>query len=189
MKKMYPIDESEAKRWREHIRAVGENRDKQAYHTLYLHFAPKIKAFYMQHGMGANSEELTHEVFLRVWQKATSYSAEKANVSTWIYTIARNLKIDELRKKRISEVNHEDYEEASVEDNQEEKIDLLRDKQNVSSILKLMKDEQRHVIQKVYFEDKSHSVVAQELGLTLGEVKSRVRSGLNILRVNLGGGN
>jgi RNA polymerase sigma-70 factor, ECF subfamily len=187
MNKMKPIDESEAQRWREHLRATGENNDKQAYQALYLHFAPKIKSFYIQHGMTANAEELTHEVFIRVWQKASSYSAEKANVSTWIYTIARNLKIDEFRKKRITEVNQEDYDEASMDDNQAEKIDLSRDKQNISSIMMLMKDEQRQVIQKVYFEDKSHSEVAGELGMTLGEVKSRVRSGLKILRTNLGG--
>ena len=70
---------------------------------------------------------------------------------------------------------------------QESKIDSSRDKKNISTIMQLMNEEQRLVVQKVYFEDKSHSVVAQELGMTLGEVKSRVRSGLKVLRLNLGG--
>jgi len=188
MKKMKPIDESDAKRWREHLTAVGENSDKQAYHSLYLHFAPKIKSFYMQHGMTVQAEALTQEVFLRIWLKANTYNAKKANVSTWIYTIARNLKIDELRKNRVTEVNQEDHEEAIVEDNQHEKIDLERDKQDIRTLMMKMNDQQRQVMQKVYFEDKSHSEAAKELEMTLGEVKSRVRSGLNVLRVNLGGG-
>jgi len=189
MTQLRSFDELEAKRWREHLIAVSQKRDKQAFHALYLHFAPKIKSFYINHWMSARAEELTNEVFLRVWQKAASYKADKANVSTWIYTIARNLKIDELRKKRVSEVNQEEHEEAAVEDNQEDKVDLGREKSKINAIMKLMNEEQRQVMQKVYFEDKPHSRVAQELDMTLGEVKSRVRSGLKVFREHLGGGN
>lgn len=187
MVKLQSVELTDKSRWCAHMNAVAEKRDKQAFQALYLHFAPKIKAFYLTHGMTSKAEELTHEVFLRVWQKAKSYQSDKANVSTWIFTIARNIKIDLLRKKKIVEIEEESATEAAVEDNLEANVDLLRDKKMIHSIFKRLNEEQRQVMQKVYFEDKSHSVVARELNMTLGEVKSRVRSGLKVLRKHMGG--
>ena len=175
-------------RWRHHLQAVAEKQDRRAFHALYLHFAPKIKSFYLHKGMTAQAEELTHEVFMKIWQKAASYNPDKAKVSTWIFTIVRNSRIDFLRKKRIEEVPEEDYNEAHEDNDYDEQIDAERRKQQIASVFELLNDEQRNVLQKVYFEDKSHQIAAQELEMTAGVVKSRIRSALKILRSHMGGG-
>lgn len=174
--------------WRYHLLAVAEKQDRGAFQALYLHFAPKIKSFYLQKGMASKSEELTHEVFMKIWQKAASYNPEKAKVSTWIFTIVRNSRIDFLRKKRIDEVPEEDYSEAHEDSDYDEQIDAERKKRQIADIFELLNEEQRNVLQKVYFEDKSHQIAAEELDMTPGVVKSRIRSALKILRSHMGGG-
>ena len=178
----------EPERWRQHMQAVAERQDRGAFHALYLHFAPKIKSFYLQKGMSNMSEEMTHEVFMKVWQKASSYKPDKAKVSTWIFTIVRNTRIDYLRKKRIDEVPEDDFSEAHEESHYEDKVDAERRKKQIASSFELLNEEQRNVLQKVYFEDKSHQLAAQELEMTDGVVKSRIRSALKILRSHMGGG-
>ncbi|WP_444996009.1 RNA polymerase sigma factor [Aliikangiella sp. IMCC44359] len=173
--------------WSEHLRAVAEHSDRNAFKALYLHFSPKIKSFYFQKGMASHAEELTHEVFLKVWQKASTYQSDKANVSTWLFTIVRNLRIDFLRRKKIDECSDENTPEALEEDDHLENLQSGRDKIELHSLFKLLNDEQRNVLQKVYFEDKSHQIAAQELELSLGTVKSRIRSALKILRSHMGG--
>lgn len=175
-------------RWRHHMKAVAEKQDRGAFHALYLHFSPKIKSFYLQKGMTRNAEELTHEVFMKIWQKASSYNSGKAKVSTWIFTIVRNSRIDFLRKKRLDEVPEDDHSEAYEESDYDEKIDFDRRKQQIANIFELLSEEQRNVLQKVYFEGKSHQIAAQELEMTAGVVKSRIRSALKILRSHMGDG-
>ena len=184
MSDMQGVGEKETIRWREYISAVALNRDKVAYQSLYLFFAPKIKSFFIKQGLSANAEELTHEVFLRVWSKSQSYQESKASVSTWIFTIARNLKIDFLRKKRVIEVYQEF--ESEVETDFDDELALTRTTKNIHTLFNQLNLEQKNVMQKVYFEDKSHTVVAKELGMTLGSVKSRVRSALKFLRCHIG---
>lgn len=174
-------------RWKQHMSAVATQNDRSAYKALYLHFAPKIKSFYLQQGLTKHAEELTHEVFIKVWQKAASYNPEKANVSTWIFTIVRNLRIDYLRRKRITEVNEEETEEAGEEADLMASVQTERNKMRLNDVFELLNNEQRNVLQKVYFEDKSHQIAAQELEMTIGVVKSRIRSALKILRSHLGG--
>jgi len=179
--------EAAALNWRQHMCAVSENRDRAAFQALYLHFCPKIKSFYLNQGMTAMAEELTHEVFIKVWQKAASYNPEKANVSTWIFTIVRNLRIDYLRRKRLTEVSDEDTVEPGEEDTLDLDIELSRNKKKIHQVLNQLNEEQRHVLQKVYFEDKSHQLAAAELEMTPGVVKSRIRSALKVLRSQMGG--
>ena len=127
------------------------------------------------------------QVFIRVWQKAKTYQADKANVSTWIFTIARNLKIDLLRQKRIVEVKLEDSQSDLhiAEDDVHEELVSAYDKIKLTNNFKYLSNEQKNVILKVYYEDKSHQLAAQELGLTLGVIKSRIRSSLKVLRHHL----
>ncbi|WP_168204278.1 RNA polymerase sigma factor [Aliikangiella coralliicola] len=181
------VNVTDSERWREHLNAIAKQHDRHAFKALYLYFAPKIKSFYLQHGMGEKSEELTHEVFLKIWQKAASYDPQKASVSTWIFTIVRNLKIDFLRKKRIDEVNDENLPDPAEEANFSEKISIDRDKSRLLSVFNQLNEEQRNVLQKVYFEDKSHQIAAKELEMSPGVVKSRIRSALKILRAHIGG--
>ncbi|MCW8879574.1 MAG: sigma-70 family RNA polymerase sigma factor [Kangiellaceae bacterium] len=177
----------DAERWKLHLKAVGDSQDKGAYQALYLHFAPKVKSFYIQQGLGNKSEELTHEVFLKIWQKAKTYNPSKAQVSTWIFTIVRNLRIDYLRKKKIEEVSDEEQSHIGEDGKLDEKIEAAKSKSRLLSVFKLLNNEQRNVLQKVYFEDKSHQIAAEELEMTPGTVKSRIRSAMKVLRSHMGG--
>ena len=186
------ISETEqAKRCKQDMQALAAKQDKKAYKNLYLYFAPKVNTFFKQHASTCDADEMTHEVFIRVWQKAKTYRAERANVSTWIFAIARNLKIDVLRQKRITEVSLDDsHSQLQIsEDNVHKELVSTSEKIQVTNNLKHLNEEQKQVILKVYFEDKSHQLAAQELGLTLGVIKSRIRSSLKVLRHHLGSQN
>jgi RNA polymerase sigma-70 factor, ECF subfamily len=176
----------EQQRWKNHLAAVASQQDKSAYQALYLHFSPKIIAFFKQYGMQQRAEELTQEVFIKVWQKAKTYQPEKAQVSTWIFTIVRNMRIDILRKKKLDEVSDDDQPLIDEKQNLEQEYEHSRSQQNILSTFKSLNSEQRNVIQKVYFEDRSHQAAADELDMTPGTVKSRIRSALKIMRGQIG---
>ncbi len=187
-KTMQPETEApDNNRWVEHLKAISESKDRSAFGALYSYFAPKIKSFYIQHGLPEQSEELMQEVFVRVWRNAASYHPEKAAVSTWLYTIARNLKIDFLRKKRPEEISDEELVNIEDDTNLTQDVEASQAKNRISSVFHLLNEEQRNVIQKVYFEDKSHDIAARELNMTPGVVKSRIRSSMKIFRSKLGG--
>lgn len=179
--------EDQARHWQSLMQAVGNSQDRAAYHSLYLHFSPKINSFFIQQGLSDKAEELTHEVFIKIWQKAKTYNPEKAQVSTWIFTIVRNLRIDFLRKKKLDEVSGEEETLKDETQDIEKVIELKRSKTRLLSVFKSLNEEQRNVLQKVYFEDKSHQAAAEELDMTPGVVKSRIRSALKIMRSHLGG--
>ncbi len=179
--------DSKNKPWQAEMLAIAETQDRVAYKSLYLHFAPKVSAFFVQQGLADKAEELTHEVFIKIWQKAKTYNPSKAQVSTWIFTIVRNLRIDFLRKKKLDEVSSDEDNIASDSDNIEKVIELKRSRSKLLSIFKSLNEEQRNVLQKVYFEDKSHQAAADELEMTPGVVKSRIRSALKIMRSQMGG--
>jgi RNA polymerase sigma-70 factor (ECF subfamily) len=160
-----------------------------------------IKAFAIRLSSGTKSEnlaeELVQETMLKVWQKAGSFNSEKANASTWIFTIARNTRIDLLRKKarhqnnRVANDHSEegfDVEDIWIEDENEDVFNQIAKQRSIKSLhetLQELPEEQSFILKKVYLEDKSHSEIAQELDLPLGTVKSRVRLALNKLRLTV----
>ena len=176
----------EPERWKQHMLAVAERQDRKAFHALYCYFAPKLKTFYMHNGFAAQAEEMTQEVFIRVWNRASTYNAEKSAVSTWIYSIARNYRIDVLRKKQIQTIEEDAVPEAESEVGPDDEVSELRTGDKISDAINELNQEQRMVLQKVYFEDKSHQIAAKELSMTPGVIKSRIRSALKILRKRLG---
>jgi len=177
--------------WAKILEAVAENQDRVAFTRLFRHFGPKIKAFGLSLNSGYTSEamadELVQDVMIKVWVKASSFNADKASASTWIFTIARNCRIDFLRKmKRIdSPLRAEDlWPEAE----QPEPIAVLsqnRDAVEVARAMNTLSAEQRDVLQEIYMKGKTHSEVAAETGLPLGTVKSRVRLAMNKMRKTL----
>lgn len=183
-----PSKSEQASLCKKYMHAIAFEQDKDAYKALYIYLAPKVNTFFKQHANASHAEEMTHEVFIRVWQKAKTYQADKANVTTWVFTIARNLKIDLLRQKRIVEVQLDDsHSELSItEENIHGELVSAYDKINLANNFKYLSDEQKSVVLKVYYEDKSHQLAAQELDLTLGVIKSRIRSSLKVLRHHIG---
>jgi RNA polymerase sigma-70 factor (ECF subfamily) len=177
--------------WTERLQRVAAARDRQAFAELFAHFAPLLKAFALSSpGMSSNAlaEELVQEVMLKVWNRASTFDSAKAAASTWIYTLARNCRIDLLRRRnRLREdVDVDELWDLGTEADAPE-ADLYRERseRDVRECLRTLPAEQRQVIAKVYMEGKSHSEVAEELGLPLGTVKSRIRLALSKLEVML----
>lgn len=175
--------------WCECIRKVSQNRDSEAFKRLFTHFAPLIKSFFVakfpeQQGQ-TFIEELAQEVMLKVWNKSHTYNADKAAVSTWIFTLARNTHIDMLRRMskygNTSSLETEEIWEDETENGPLGHLQEHRSQETIKTSLEQLPQEQSQVIKKVYMDAKTHAEVAQELGIPLGTVKSRVRLALNKL--------
>ncbi|MDH3663297.1 MAG: sigma-70 family RNA polymerase sigma factor [Alphaproteobacteria bacterium] len=166
------------------LTAVAEHRDRSAFSELFGYFAPRIKAFMRRRGADeVLAEDLVQDVMLTVWRRASLYDRQQASVSTWIFTIARNKHIDALRRERRPEIDPEDP--ALVAD-PKPAVDQLVSQDQISERLRAavreLPEEQADVLRKNFFEDKPHKVVADELALPLGTVKSRIRLALAKLR-------
>lgn len=177
--------------WSQLLVKVGKNQDRQAYHSLFEHFGPQIKYYAMANGMASHADELVQEVFVSIWRRAGLYDWQKAAASTWIFTIARNQRIDMLRKmRRTSAEVHVETEElwqipGENEDDPVASLHRLMSERRVRESLSQLPEDQTTAIAKVYMEQKSHQMVADELNIPLGTVKSRVRLALGKLKVIL----
>ncbi len=177
--------------WAESMLRVAQHRDAEAFSLIFSHFGPKIKAY----GMSLNSmhtspemaDELVQEVMIKVWEKAKYFKPEKANVSTWVFAIARNCRIDYLRKmKRItSPLTADDLWPVFEEPDPENLTDLDKSGQQIEKIVDNLPSEQVAILREVYIEGKTHAEVSKQTGLPLGTVKSRLRLAMEKLRVNL----
>ncbi len=155
---------------------INDNRDELAFSNLFDFFAPKLKAYFVQNGLSSGiSEELTQDVMSTVWLKSDTYDNAKSALSTWIYTIARNKKIDFLRKNSNINMNEEDIREFLYENNQSDKSGEMEIRDQIDKINEELDSEQRKIIKMNFFENKSHKKIAEELEIPLGTVKSRIR--------------
>lgn len=163
--------------------AVAEKRSREAFAGLFEHFAPRVKSFIMRAGAAPDvAEELAQETMLMVWRKAASFDASKAAVSTWVFTIARNKRIDRLRRENRPEIDPEDLKLDSETPDPAAAVSALQNRSILETAIKDLTEDQARVIRMAFYEDKSHSAIAEELGLPLGTVKSRIRLALGRLR-------
>lgn len=164
--------------------AVGRDRDRTAFAALFGHFAPRVKAYLRRLGADpATAEELVQEVMLLVWRRAETFDPAHAAASTWIFTIARNKRVDALRREQRPEYDPEDP--ALVPDPEEGadvRIENAQFSHRLQTVLKELPPEQAELLRLAYFEDKPHSQIAAERGLPLGTVKSRLRLAMERLR-------
>ncbi len=155
---------------------INNDRDEIAFSKLFDFLAPKLKAYYLQNGLTAdNSEELVQEVMSTIWSKASQYNSSKAAVSTWVYTIARNKKIDFYRKNSTFDYNEEDIREFLYQENRGDDINMSEIKDQVRKINQKLDPDQQKIIKMNFFENKSHKKIAEELEIPLGTVKSKIR--------------
>ena len=168
--------------WAAQLQAIRDQQDQAAFVALFRHFAPRVKAFLMRSGMTASfAEECTQEVMATVWRKAHMFDGTKASVSTWIFTIARNRKIDMIRKTRRPEPEDLPWG-PGAEPDAAEMMMMAQDAQELGRALASLPEKQRGLIERAYFGDLSHSEIAAETGLPLGTIKSRIRLALDRLR-------
>jgi RNA polymerase sigma-70 factor (ECF subfamily) len=178
-----------ADEWSDLLVKVGSDKDRDAFTRLFQHFAPLLKGFLMK---GSNigheqAEELAQEAMIKVWRRADSFNRQKSSASTWIYTIARNCRIDWIRRevRRQRDIHADDLYEPGDENPSQVSLSQLRNKRVIRDSIETLPQEQIEVISKIYFEGKTHSEVSEELSLPLGTVKSRIRLALKRLNVQL----
>lgn len=169
------------------IAAVARSGDREAFAVLFDHFAPRVKGLLMRGGAPAElAEEVAQETLLAVWRKAALFDPAKASASTWIATIARNLRIDIARREtrsRLSQV-YEILDEEAPEQPDAVLSGAERDARVRAAMTQLSPDQYR-VVELAFLEGFSHQDVAHRLAIPLGTVKSRLRLALSHLRAGL----
>jgi RNA polymerase sigma-70 factor (ECF subfamily) len=170
------------------VEAVAARQDRDAFVTLFDHFAPRIKAFLMRSNLpAAAAEELVQDALLTVWRKASQFDRERAGASSWIFAIARNLRIDSARREMRGKVlDLEATDDAEPPAPPDAELLASEREQRVRAALDHLTDEQRRVVRLSFFDGKAHGDIAAELELPLGTVKSRIRLAMNRLREALG---
>ncbi|HEV7322202.1 MAG TPA: sigma-70 family RNA polymerase sigma factor [Ensifer sp.] len=166
------------------LAAVANDRDRHAFAALFRHFGPRLKSYFMRWTVSSGvADDLVQEAMLNVWRRASYFDPERAGVATWIFTIARNVRIDYLRRQRDPSALPVDPEEppASVEDLL---VGAERDARVRDALVALSTDQQT-IIRLSYFSEKSQTEIADELQIPLGTVKSRIRLAINRLRALL----
>jgi RNA polymerase sigma-70 factor, ECF subfamily len=156
---------------------VAETRDRAAFASLFDHFAPRIKSFMMRKGATPEqAEDLVQETMISVWSKAGLYVAERGSVTTWIFTIARNLRIDRLRREKSALFSDiEDFDAPSDDVSAEDALGRFQEDGFVAKALQEIPEEQRQLLILSYVEDVPQSEIAVRLQIPLGTVKSRMR--------------
>jgi len=170
------------------IVAVGRDRDRAAFQALFSHFAPRLKAFMQgQRTDPGLAEEIVQETMVNVWRKAGQFDPAKASAGTWVFTIARNMRIDLLRKASRPEPDMNDP--ALVPEPDPPVAELISQQQEAARLREAfasLPEDQQKVLRLVFFEDKTHAQVSEGLGIPLGTVKSRIRLALKRIRSEVG---
>jgi RNA polymerase sigma factor (sigma-70 family) len=168
--------------------AIAEHGDRAAFTRLFDHYAPRVKGYLIRLGTDpARAEELAQEVLIAVWRKAATFDPSRAQVSTWIFRIARNRRIDAFRRDRVAQLD--DHDPALRPPAAPDPSDGVSDGEQrvrIAAALDRLPSEQRDLIRSAFYDELSHSEIAEKTGLALGTVKSRLRLAFEKLRLALG---
>lgn len=181
------INHSQLCQW---LNAVATNRDKQAFTALFRFFAPKIQRISRnKFSNEAQVNEVVQETMSNVWRKAHLFNQDKGAVTTWVYTVMRNVSFDMLRKMQANkEDNLSDdiwpLAEGLASDDHPFK-DHLENKE-LLNVINSLSEAQQQVVKGYYLMEMSQEQLAEHLDLPLGTVKSRLRLALAKLKVQLG---
>lgn len=167
--------------------AVRDKRDKQAFGRLFDYFAPRLKGMICKSGVSpAQAEDIVQEVLIAVWRKAHLFDPERAQVSAWVYQIARNRQIDLIRKER-KPIPEELKQPDETQEDAAQVVALEQETSRLREALARLKPAQREMVEKAYLGELSHTDIRKQTGLPLGTIKSRIRLGLERLRHELKG--
>lgn len=172
--------------WAELIDRVASRHDREAFKALFEHFAPRIKGFLQRTGCSPDeAEEIAQATLIAVWRKAGQFDIATSGAAAWIFTIARNLRIDAVRRMARVARLEQDAEAGHWLDPIESAETTMSREENasrVSAALLRLSEEQSRVIRLSFMEERPHSEIASELGIPLGTVKSRIRLAMKRLR-------
>jgi len=172
----------------DYLVSIAQDRDKEAFRAVYSHYAPRVKSYLIKQGASVvAAEELSQETLMSVWRKADRYDPAKASAGTWIFTISRNLRIDSLRKENRPQFDPNDPSFLPEQETPPDASIAISETQDmVGRAIKQLPDEQADVIRLSFYSDKPHTTIAEELGIPLGTVKSRMRLAMKKLTILLG---
>lgn len=171
--------------WGVSLRRIAQTQDTEAFAALFAHFGPRVKAYLMKSGAdAASAEECAQDVMVTVWRKAAQFDPARASAATWIFTIARNRRIDMLRRDKRPEPEDLPWG-PEAEPDQEDALAMRQETAQLAEALRSLPEAQRMMIERAYFHDLSHSEIADATGLPLGTIKSRIRLALERLRHTL----
>ena len=188
-KKLSPADKAAMAALATLIEDIAAHKSKAAFKKLFEYFAPRLKGYLMRLGSSeAQAEELVQDVMLTVWRKAALFDRRKAAASTWLFTIARNRRIDILRREKYPELDPEDPALVPDEEVQpDDAVIMAERKAEVQSALATLPEEQVELVKLAFYKGWSHSEIAKETGLPLGTVKSRLRLSFTRLKEAIDG--
>jgi RNA polymerase sigma factor (sigma-70 family) len=167
------------------MQRVRVHQDRAAFAVIFQHFAPRVKAFLMKSGSDAAlAEEFAQDVMATLWHKSAQFDPSRASLATWIFTIARNRRIDYFRRARRPEPEALDWGPESEPD-QADIFEAAQETRRLTAAIAALPDAQRALIQRAFYGDLSHSEIAAETGLPLGTIKSRIRLALERLRQSM----
>lgn len=168
--------------WVANMAAIAQDQDQDAFAEIFRHFAPRVKAFLMKSGADPSlAEECMQDVMATLWRKAGMYDPSRASVATWIFTIARNRRIDLLRRYARPEPEELPWGPEQAPD-PADALAMQQDTTRLTEALNDLPEKQRELIRHAYFGDLSHTEIAIATGLPLGTIKSRIRLALDRLR-------
>jgi RNA polymerase sigma-70 factor (ECF subfamily) len=181
------LAEEDRIRFAELLVAVAEKQDRAAFSELFSYYAPRVKSYLMRLGSdNAQAEEISHDVMVTVWRKASLFDRSQASVSTWIFRIARNRRIDVFRRTKKPDLDPEETMllPSGVEA-PDARVDAMETEARVRAAMKDLPGEQLQLLQLSFYEGLSHSEVAAKLDVPLGTVKSRIRLAFSKMKANL----
>jgi RNA polymerase sigma-70 factor (ECF subfamily) len=166
---------------------VGRTRDVELFEQVFRYFAPRVKAYMARTGSPGSAEELMQETMVAAWNKSAMYDPSKGAASTWIFAIARNLRIDAYRREKHPEFDPDDPAfQPAAEPAADSTLEAEQSAVAVRAALQTLPADQAEVLRLAFFEDNSQSAIAEALNLPLGTVKSRMRLAFAKLRGVLG---
>jgi len=155
---------------------ITNSRDEMAFSAIFDYLAPKVNGYFIKNGLQSEfAEELTQDVMSTIWTKSHLYDQSKSAISTWVFTIARNKKVDFLRKNLKININEDDLREFLYAEDESKESKENELKEQISKINSELDENQKKIIKMNFFENKSHKKIAEELEIPLGTVKSRIR--------------
>ena len=171
--------------WVDLIRRVAKDGDRDAFARLFEHFAPRVKGFLVKTGSDPETaEDIAQSTFVAVWRKAGQFDPKTAGISAWIFTIARNQRIDAARRSVRQErvLSAEATYQVDTAESPEQIHARNEDVALVTTALARLSEEQFTVVRLSFIEEKPHGEISVLLGIPLGTVKSRIRLAMTRLR-------
>ena len=152
---------------------IGKKQDKLAFNDIFEYFAPRVMGYLINSGSQKEvAEEITQEVLNNVWLKSQQFDQKKGNVNTWIFTIARNKRIDRIRKKENPEYNSSDLVDALY---QEQPFYNVESDERIVKMQSKLDENEKKLIKMNFFQGKTHNLISKELEIPVGTIKSRIR--------------